>query len=767
MMTIKKYNLFSLIIVLLILAACSSGGVSPDPNTPEGDFWADPPIFQACLSGRVGFNLTNNADLSGAEYEYDFGDDTGILRVTGNNVFHLYREKGTYSVSVKIYKDNVEILKKFQQIVVKDDLNCASSTNDEESYIVVLKNNVASIDSVLGEVTSNIGGEQVQNYQNALRGFAVSLSSQEATQLGRLDEVDFVELDRIIKLDATQSPVPSWGLGRVDQRNGPEDNSYSYDSAGKGVHAYIIDSGIHSSHQDFAGRVTGGTTFVTDGLGTGDCNGHGTHVAGTLGGSTYGIAKQVSLHPVRIFSCEGLTRVSTVIKAVDWVTQNHQKPAVVNMSLGGEVSDSLDAAIRNSLKAGITYVLAAGNEYGADSCTRSPARVGEAITVGSSTLLDKASDFSNQGPCVDLFAPGSDITSAWIDSNTASLPSSGTSMATPHVAGAVAIYLAKNPNATPAQVQNTLLNLTSKNKLSGVNSDTANSLLYIEPSDGNSNAVKVELDRNNITLQPGQRIEITAKVIGTNNDDVIWEAGEGNGGVNGAGNKVLYTAPERAGTFFLRAVSIADPTASDTAVIKVVTKVSVTLTPASIELKPNEQVTFTALVEGSQNTDVIWEVSDGRIEGTGNTITYTAPANPGVQIIAATSKADPTAKALAKIIVSDEIDDCNQGTRISISPERVELEKDEKIAFIATVACTNNTAVNWEVTPINSNITASQIQTRANSQHIFIFGLCGVPDDWTLTAISAANPNKRATATIRCKDELGDIDLQKSLVINE
>ncbi len=753
MTIIRKYNLFPIIILLLLLSACSSSP-NPVPDTPEGDFWADPPIFQACLSGKVEFTLTNNADLSGAEYEYDFGDDTGTLRVTGNNVFHLYREKGSYSAKVKIYQNNELKLEKIQQIVVNDDANCAPSTSDEESYIVVLKDNVASIDSVLGEVTSNIGGEQVQNYQNALRGFAVNLSSQEATQLGRLDEVDFVELDRIIKLDTTQSPVPSWGLGRVDQRDGPEDNSYSYDGTGQGVHAYIIDSGIRSSHQDFTGRVTGGTTFVNDGLGTGDCNGHGTHVAGTLGGSTYGVAKQVSLHPVRIFSCEGSTRVSTVIKAVDWVTQNHQKPAVANMSLGGGVSNSLDAAVNNSIGRGIVYVLAAGNEN-TDACGQSPARVGKgnAITVGSSTLLDKASVFSNQGPCVDLFAPGSSIISTWIDSDTDNKSISGTSMAAPHVAGAAAIYLAKNPNATPAKVQSVLLDLASRDKLRGVNSNTPNLLIYVEPSKGNGSGVKVELDRNNVTLQPGQRIEITAHVIGTNNTNVTWVAGEGSGGINGNGNKVLYTAPKRAGTFFLRATSVADPSASDTAVIKVATAVSVTLTPANIELKPNGQVTFTALVEGSQNTDVTWEVSDGNLNGTGNTVTYTAPATPGVQIISATSVANPNAKALAKIIVSNEADDCSQGAHVSISPERATLDKNEKLAFIATVTCTNNTVVNWEVTPINSNnIATNQIQPQGSSQHIFIFGLCGAPDDWTLTAISAANPNKRATATIICKD---------------
>ena len=207
----------------------------------------------------------------------------------------------------------------------------------------------------------------------------------------------------------------------------------------------MIDTGIRASHQEFAGRIGNGFTAITDGQGTNDCNGHGTHVAGTTGGTTYGVAKQVTLHPVRVLSCSGSGSNSGVIAGVDWVTANHVKPAVANMSLGGGVSTALDNAVQNSIAAGVSYAVAAGNSN-ANACNYSPARAANAVTVGSTTSSDARSSFSNFGTCVDLFAPGSSITSAWYTSNTATNTISGTSMASPHVAGALALYLHDEPD---------------------------------------------------------------------------------------------------------------------------------------------------------------------------------------------------------------------------------------------------------------------------------------------------------------------------------
>ena len=275
---------------------------------------------------------------------------------------------------------------------------------------------------------------------------------------------------------ATQTPA-TWGLDRIDQRDLPLNNTYNYNQTGQGVHAYIIDTGVRATHQQFTGRMGNGFTAVNDGNGTNDCNGHGTHVAGTTGGTTYGVAKQVTLHAVRVLSCSGSGSNAGVIAGVDWVTQNHVKPAVANMSLGGGVSSALDQAVTNSINAGVSYAIAAGNSN-ANACNSSPARVPSAVTVGATTSTDARSSFSNFGTCLDIFAPGSSITSAWNTSDTATNTINGTSMATPHVAGALALYLQTNPGASAATATAALIANSTPNKVTNPGSGSPNRLLY-------------------------------------------------------------------------------------------------------------------------------------------------------------------------------------------------------------------------------------------------------------------------------------------------
>lgn len=354
-----------------------------------------------------------------------------------------------------------------------------SATAVPDRYIVVMRPGAranANRDEAVAEARRN-GAQVDREYGTALSGFAATLTPQALEALRRNPNIAYIEADQVVGLDATQSPA-TWGLDRVDQRNLPLSNSYTYNFTGSGVTAYIIDTGVRFSHNEFGGRAVSGFDAI-DGGSADDCNGHGTHVAGTTGGSTYGVAKSVTVVGVRVLNCQGSGTNSQVIAGIDWATADHGSGelAVANMSLGGSASNALDTAVRNSIADGITYAVAAGNSS-ANACNYSPARVAEAITVGSTTNTDARSSFSNFGTCLDIFAPGSSITSAWHTSNTATNTISGTSMAAPHVAGAAALFVQENPSSSPQAVRDGLVNSATTGVVTNPGSGSPNRLLY-------------------------------------------------------------------------------------------------------------------------------------------------------------------------------------------------------------------------------------------------------------------------------------------------
>ncbi|MGH3863431.1 S8 family serine peptidase [Actinokineospora sp.] len=351
----------------------------------------------------------------------------------------------------------------------------------KDSYIVVVKDSAAPRSGsarTAAALTDKYGGSVTVAWQHAVNGFSARMTPAQARRLAADPAVAIVEQDAVVRISEDQFNPPSWGLNRVDQRNLPLDNKYSYGTRASNVTAYVIDTGVRVSHSTFEGRATWGTNTV-DSNNT-DCHGHGTHVAGTVGGKEYGVAKGVKVVAVKVLNCSGSGSNTGVISGVDWVTRNAVKPAVANMSLGGGAAASLDTAVRNSIAAGITYALASGNDNG-NACNYSPARVTEGITVNASDRNDARAGFSNFGTCTDIFAPGVGITSAWMTNDTATNTISGTSMAAPHVAGAAAVWLGNRPSDTPAQVQAGLIAASTPNKVTNPGTGSPNRLLYIDP----------------------------------------------------------------------------------------------------------------------------------------------------------------------------------------------------------------------------------------------------------------------------------------------
>ena len=351
----------------------------------------------------------------------------------------------------------------------------------ENNYIVVLDDSVVGergIFSIAPYIASELAishrGKIKHLYQHALNGFAVEMSAEDAERLSQDFRVKFVEEDGVVTADATQNNPP-WGLDRIDQRNRPLNAIYTFNWTGSGVRAYVIDTGIRTTHTQFGGRAS--NVFDAFGGNGQDCNGHGTHVAGTIGGSTFGVAKSALLRGVRVLNCSGSGSNSGVIAGVDFVRQNHIAPAVANMSLGGGISSALDTAVNNLHNANVTIAVAAGNSN-ANACNSSPARAANAITVGSTTTTDARSSFSNFGTCLDIFAPGSGILSSTSSSDTSTATFSGTSMASPHVAGVAALYKQANPSASSTTIRNAIVNNATTNVVTNAGTGSPNRLLY-------------------------------------------------------------------------------------------------------------------------------------------------------------------------------------------------------------------------------------------------------------------------------------------------
>ena len=432
-------------------------------------------------------------------------------------------------------------------------VNPVSAAPDRSTYLVTFVDGTNPRAEAAALRAQNYAVSHV--YENLFPGVAVELPAAAAQALANNPRVALIEPDGVATISETQTSA-TWGLDRVDQRALPLDSSFTYPAnPGAGVEVHVIDTGVLASHVDFGGRVRSGYTAFNDGRGSTDCNGHGTHVAGTSAGSQWGLAKAATIVAVRVLDCNGSGSWSGVLAGMDWTAKNHTKPAVANMSLGGGINSTIDNAVQAMVDAGVTVAIAAGNSN-ANACNYSPARAASAITVGSTTSTDTRSSFSNFGSCVDIFAPGSSITSAWYTSNTATSTISGTSMASPHVAGAAAIVLGQSPSSTPAQVASTLVNASTTGVVTSAGTGSPNRLLYSEPGPTEPQVLSIST-----SSLPSGRVSVaystTLRASG-GTGTYTWTLNDAGGsGLALSSAGVLSGTPATAGTFTL-SVSVND-----------------------------------------------------------------------------------------------------------------------------------------------------------------------------------------------------------------
>lgn len=401
-------------------------------------------------------------------------------------------------------------------------------------YIVVFKAGVGNPAAETDNLMRGRGGRLHHVYANSIKGFAATLPEAALQAIRNNPNVDYIEADHTVSLQQT-SPQnqATWGLDRIDQADRPLSGQYTFNSTGAGVTAFIIDTGIRADHVEFAGRMKPGYNTIADTNGTNDCNGHGTHVAGTVGGTTWGVAKGVTLVPVRVLDCAGSGSWSGVIAGIDWVAASALRPAVANMSLSGSVSSSINAAVAGAVGKGVTMVVAAGNSN-ADACNYSPSSAPGAITVGATDSNDARASYSNYGSCVDIFAPGSNITSATKSSATATSNSSGTSMASPHVAGVAALVLAASPAASPAAVATFLTTNATAGRLSAIGTGSKNLLAYSMAAGAPAEPLKAVVAVKSLTGKSTKTGKNWKASVTVSIRDINSGAGVANATVNGS-----------------------------------------------------------------------------------------------------------------------------------------------------------------------------------------------------------------------------------------
>ncbi|MCM3778705.1 S8 family peptidase [Microbacterium hydrocarbonoxydans] len=508
-------------------------------------------------------------------------------------------------------------------------VGAASPSAVEGEYLVVLKPQSAlgAADDIASALTQTLGGEILDVFNTVLDGYSATLTESEALAIAADDRVDHVEqAQKVYALDEQVGP-PSWGTDRVDQRDLPLDARFRYpDSAGSGVNVYIVDSGIRLTHAEFAGRIRPGFDAVTAGGNGADCNGHGTHVAGTAVGSTYGVAKKASVYPVRVLDCRGETVSTTILKGIEWVAENAVRPAVVNYSVGCRTAcsiPSIDTAVKNLVASGVTWVSAAGNSND-DACRYSPQLVPETITVGNTTRVDAKAPSSSWGRCLDVWAPGSEIVSSWFTGDTEAATATGTSMASPQVAGAAALFLGADPAATPAQVHAAIIDNATPGKITGLDPASTNRLLFTGFLNGATPPGPTPVDLAAVADQSGtvgQPLSIATRATGGTAPYAFTATGLPDGLTIDASTGTISGTPTAAATSHVT-VTVRDagsPTTSDSMTFRIVVAEGAVTPPSTCagtlvssgSLTAGQQATSAAFTRVAGSLEVCLDGPDG------------------------------------------------------------------------------------------------------------------------------------------------------------
>ncbi len=752
----NNWQFFRLMTVATTLAvalvACPPTQPPPSEATLKGSFRADLTNVKMCQTITITPTIEFGSLLSSqVDYSYDFGDGSPVERTANFEISHTYLEAKNYVVTAKAFidKKTTAALEQPLYINVTTDAPC--------TYIGSIKTTSGMSQRAKARAASDVvtasGGEVVSVYTELFTGFSAKLTPTSAAKIRADSSVQDLQLSLSGSTTGTQSdPQIPWGLDRIDQTSLPLDQSFSYTTTGAGVDVYIVDTGVRSTHNEFAGgRVKAGYSVFKNDPSTDDCNGHGTHVAGIVAGSNSGVAKGATIIPVRALDCDGhFDHDEQILDALEWILKNRNPnhPSIINLSLSRQTQTYgqklfMDEAIKNLETKNIFVIVSAGNDSNS-SCLYSPANVGgnsSVITVGAVNRFDERMAASNEGPCTNIFAPGEKIKSAGISDDNSSATLSGTSMAAPHVTGALALYLEANPNATPASAKKALLDAASKNVVKNIRFGAPANLLFVAPI--NASTISVDVQPRTITLKPGESQTFTATVTGNSDTSVTWEYGSG---INaGSGSSLKFTAPNTAGVYTLIAKSLADPSKSASATITVsaatssINDVSISPNAPTVAGAATQDFTATVTGTGAFSSGVTWaiETGGGSLSATkGATVTFTAPSVSGTTRVRATSVQDPSKSGTVNITINA----ASAGAGVSVAPNSVNLQIGQSQNFSATVTGLSNTDVTWSVTP-TAGVTFS-----SNASSAVFSGT--IPGAYTLTATSISDNSKKGISTI-------------------